>query len=105
MDEYIKELLPIADDASETTEKNILRLRIAEERIPVYQCGFGFCDTCGTDPPDQELSGEALDYILTGKYDRQVIDCLRLALELFLKQLLRNNKSLENQMKALGVRI
>ena len=27
MDEYIKELLPIADDASETTEKNILRLR------------------------------------------------------------------------------
>ncbi len=27
VDEYIKELLPIADDASETTEKNILRLR------------------------------------------------------------------------------
>lgn len=27
VDEYIKEMLPIADDASETTEKNILRLR------------------------------------------------------------------------------
>ena len=27
VDEYIKELLPIADDASDTTEKNILRLR------------------------------------------------------------------------------
>ena len=27
VDEFIKELLPIADDASETTEKNILRLR------------------------------------------------------------------------------
>lgn len=72
VDEFIKELLPIADDASETTEKNILRLRkdvatryfdapdlrcagsagTTEERIPVYQCGFGFCDTCSTDPPD-----------------------------------------------------
>ena len=27
VEEYIQELLPIADDASETTEKNILRLR------------------------------------------------------------------------------
>ena len=53
----------------------------------------------------KEQYRQALDYILTGKYDRQVIDCLRLALELFLKQLLRNNKSLENQMKALGTYI
>lgn len=46
---------------------------------------------------------QALNDMLKGKYDRQVVDSLRLALELFLKQFLGNDKSLENQVKDLGV--
>ena len=38
VEEYIQELLPVADDASETTEKNILRLRKGEiEAFNIYK--------------------------------------------------------------------
>ena len=51
----------------------------------------------------QKQYRQALNDMLKGKYDRQVVDALRLTLELFLKQFLGNNKSLENQTKDLGV--
>ncbi len=44
----------------------------------------------------------ALEEYLAGKEERQIVDCLRLSLELFLKQLLGNEKSLENQKSILG---
>lgn len=50
----------------------------------------------------QKQYRQALNDMLKGKYDRQVVDSLRLALELFLKQFLKNDKSLENQTKDLG---
>lgn len=50
----------------------------------------------------QKQYREALNGLLMGKHDRQVVDSLRLALELFLKQFLGNDKSLENQTKDLG---
>ena len=39
------------------------------------------------------------------KYDRNVLDDMRLALELYVKQLLGNNKSLENQTADLGAKL
>lgn len=44
----------------------------------------------------------ALEEYLAGKEERQIVDCLRLSLELFLKQFLGNDKSLENQNSILG---
>lgn len=44
----------------------------------------------------------ALRQFLKGQIDRQIVDCLRLSLELFLKDYLSNNKSLENQIEQLG---
>ena len=39
------------------------------------------------------------------KYDRNVLDDMRLALELYVKQLLGNNKSLENQTADFGAKL
>lgn len=39
------------------------------------------------------------------KYERNVLDDMRLALELYVKQLLGNNKSLENQTADLGAKL
>lgn len=50
----------------------------------------------------KEQFEKALQLILKGQNNRQVVDCLRLSLELFLKQYLNNNKSLENQHDILG---
>lgn len=44
----------------------------------------------------------ALEGYLAGKEERQIVDCLRLSLELFLKQFLANDKSLEKQKSILG---
>ncbi len=44
----------------------------------------------------------ALEDYLAGKEERQIVDCLRLSLELFLKQFLGNDKSLEKQKPILG---
>lgn len=57
----------------------------------------------GTYEKAQKQYRRALNDMLKGKYDRQIVDTLRLALELFLKQFLGNNKSLENQTKDLGI--
>lgn len=50
----------------------------------------------------KEQFEQALQITLKGQEDRQVVDCLRLSLELFLKDYLNNNKSLENQYDVLG---
>lgn len=50
----------------------------------------------------KEQFEEALQEYLAGKEERQIVDCLRLSLELFLKQFLGNEKSLENQKPFLG---
>lgn len=50
----------------------------------------------------KEQYQNALDYMLKGQYDRQAADCLRLALELFMKQFLNNDKPLEKQVSCLG---
>ncbi len=44
----------------------------------------------------------ALEGYLAGKEERQIVDCLRLSFELFLKQFLGNEKSLEKQKSILG---
>lgn len=43
-----------------------------------------------------------MEEYLSGKKERQIVDCLRLSFELFLKQFLRNEKSLEKQKPILG---
>lgn len=48
---------------------------------------------------------KALQMILKGQNNRQVVDCLRLSLELFLKQYLNNSRSLENQHDILGKKL
>lgn len=50
----------------------------------------------------KEQFEKALQLTLKGQNSRQVVDCLRLSLELFLKQYLNNSKSLENQHDILG---
>lgn len=45
---------------------------------------------------------EALEKYEKGIYERNVLDDMRVSLELLLKELLNNNKSLENQMNDLG---
>lgn len=53
-------------------------------------------------PPVQELYGQALQKYRGGVFERNVLDDLRLALELLLREILANNKSLENQSSSLG---
>ena len=48
------------------------------------------------------LFKEAMDKYNTGNQNRNCLDDFRLSLELFLKELLSNDKSLENQKKELG---
>lgn len=53
----------------------------------------------------KEQFEKALQLTLKGQNSRQVVDCLRLSLELFLKQYLNNSKSLENQHDILGKKL
>lgn len=53
----------------------------------------------------KEQFEKALQLTLKGQNCRQVVDCLRLSLELFLKQYLNNSKSLENQHDILGKKL
>ena len=48
------------------------------------------------------LYQSALDKYNNGIFERNILDDLRLALEMLLKDILRNEKSLENQLSALG---
>ena len=48
------------------------------------------------------LYQSALDKYNNGIFERNILDDLRLALEMLLKDILRNEKSLENQLPALG---
>jgi len=45
---------------------------------------------------------DAMNKYMNGQYERNLLDDLRLALELFLREKLNNNKSLENQENELG---
>jgi hypothetical protein len=54
-------------------------------------------------PEAEKLFNEALDKYVNGIYQRNLLDDMRLALELFLKSFFKNNKSLENQKSAIGV--
>lgn len=53
-------------------------------------------------PDSQKLFKEALQKHDQGVYRRNTLDDLRLALELLLRSLLQNGKSLENQISAIG---
>ena len=53
-------------------------------------------------PKAEKLFNTALDKYSQGIYERNLLDDMRLALELFLKSVLSNNKSLENQKSAIG---
>lgn len=44
----------------------------------------------------------AMEKYKSGKYERNMLDDIRLTLELLLKDILKNNKSLENQLSYLG---
>lgn len=52
--------------------------------------------------PSQKLFNEAIDKYKQKTYLRNVLDDMRLALELFLKEILNNQKSLENQLSEIG---
>jgi hypothetical protein len=53
-------------------------------------------------PESGRLLQSALDKLNEGKHERNLIDDLRLSLECLLKQKLKNDKSLENQIDTLG---
>ena len=53
-------------------------------------------------PSSQKLFEEAIDKYKQGIYLRNVLDDMRLALEIFLKEILNNQKSLENQLSEIG---
>lgn len=53
-------------------------------------------------PKAKEQYNSALRLYLGGDLSRHVVDALRLSIELFLKQLLQNGVSLENQLKPIG---
>ncbi len=53
-------------------------------------------------PQAKEQYNSALRMYLKGDRSRNVVDTLRLSIELFLKRLLQNESSLENQLKAIG---
>jgi DNA-directed RNA polymerase subunit RPC12/RpoP len=53
-------------------------------------------------PKAEKLFNTALDKYSKGVYERNLLDDMRLALELFLKSVLDNSKSLENQKSAIG---
>ena len=50
----------------------------------------------------QKLFNEAIDKYKKGIYLRNMLDDMRLALETFLKEILNNQKSLENQLSEIG---
>ena len=49
-----------------------------------------------------KLYTEALEKFKNGIYERNVLDDMRLSLELLVKELLNSNKTLENQIAPLG---
>jgi hypothetical protein len=53
-------------------------------------------------PSSQKLFNEAIDKYKQGIYLRNMLDDMRLALETFLKEILNNQKSLENQLSEIG---
>ena len=53
-------------------------------------------------PSSQKLFEEAIDKYKQGIYLRNVLDDMRLALETFLREILNNQKSLENQLSEVG---
>ena len=53
-------------------------------------------------PKSLKLYNEALNKYEQGIFERNVLDDMRLSLELLLKELLHNNQSLENQLKFVG---
>lgn len=59
----------------------------------------GKLDSC---PEAKKLFNQALEKCNRGGYERNALDDMRLSLELFLKQKLGNNLSLENQIKNIG---
>ena len=59
----------------------------------------GKLDSC---PEAKKLFNQALEKCNRGGYERNALDDIRLSLELFLKQKLGNNLSLENQIKNIG---
>lgn len=53
-------------------------------------------------PKSGKLFQDAIEKLNEGKYDRNLLDDLRLSLEVLLREILRNNKSLEKQKEDLG---
>ncbi len=59
----------------------------------------------GKYPKSLKVYNEALDKYDKGVFQRNILDDMRLSLELLLKDLLNNEKSLENQWKILGKKL
>lgn len=59
-------------------------------------------EALSTFPKAQKLVQEALDSFNSGVRQRYILDNFRLAIELVVKKILNNNKSLENQLSDLG---
>jgi hypothetical protein len=53
-------------------------------------------------PEVKKLYDEALDKYKKGENSRNILDDMRLALEILLKRVLKNNKSIENQFSEIG---
>ena len=67
--------------------------------MPLTYANLAIC------PAAQAVYKSGITKYAEKKYDRNVLDDMRLALELYVKQLLGNNKSLENQTADLGAKL
>lgn len=73
-------------------EKNTFRAGI----MPITNKNLGNC------PKAQKVYRSGTQKYMSGEFDRNVLDDMRLSLELLVKQILSNDKSLENQLDELG---
>lgn len=67
--------------------------------MPLTYANLAIC------PAAQAVYKSGISKYAEKKYERNVLDDMRLALELYVKQLLGNNKSLENQTADLGAKL
>lgn len=77
------------DPSSYSKEINFLLIAQAKNFLSRYPSAF-------------TLYEQALEKFERKLYERNILDDLRLSLEILLKEILKNNKSLENQLESLG---
>ena len=88
------------------TIRSLLNRKLIQDEN-TYQAGIMplTLDNLSVCPAAQEVYRSGITKYCGKQYERNVLDDMRLALELLVKQILANGKSLENQKDALGLKL